>query len=128
MGLFRRRQEDRSKRYAVKLKKATYAKLGLIASRFGTSEGDALDAIIDFSLASFGAPSQASSSNLNLANIITDGEEGNTDPVMELIKGLLPQLLKGSAGGPNNTGSTIGNQSGPSDKVDVAKALKDLGL
>jgi len=135
VGLFRRekpeKQEDRAARYTVKLRRGTYAKLGLISERLGASEQDTLDGIIDFALASYGSPSKPSSgvNNLDLAGIITGEAKEDPDLLSQLAVQILPQLLKGGLGKPNTTAGSGGaepNSSSPD--LDIKKALDGLGL
>jgi hypothetical protein len=129
LGLFRRKQEDRAAPYTIKLRRATYAKLGLIAERLGENEQNTLDGIIDFALASYTSEPKSGAGGLNLAGIIS-GEPGeDSDILSELAKNILPQLLSGGIQRPG-----AGNQSGPappnssSPDPDISKTLKDMGL
>ena len=127
MGLFRRKQEDRS--YHIKLKRTSYAKLGLISERLGTTEAATIDGIIDFALANFSTNSKAAGGNLDIASLVTGEASENTDVVSQLVAAFLPKLLAGGIGGPNAPGTASGDQPANANQgVDVQKALKDIGL
>lgn len=126
MGIFRRKQRDRS--YSVKLKRADYAKLGLIAQRYELSESDAMGYVIDFALASNANQPKSGLGGLNIASLIT-GEGEGSDLSDTLIKAFLPQLLSGNnpiAGTPSGPSPGTPNDSSPD--ADLQKKLRDLGL
>ena len=119
-GFFRRRK-DRS--YSVKLKRTSYAKLGLLAERLDTSETDTLEGIIDFALANYGTGAKTGLGGVDLASLISGGE-GSPDVLDSIIAQFGPQIAAKFLGGANPGGSTGDNAS--TQPADLNKKLSEL--